>query len=246
MPGNIDDWFKILRQRWGTVPGEVFGEKIEMNRVSRLPEDALVELWRSVRESERSRWRVRGWYHMLYTPLMPGRRVLDFGSGFGIDGIRWAENGAEVVFADIVPANLLVLQKLCAAMKLTLVQFLCVEGLSSMTALSDQSFDVLWAQGSLHNAPFHFMKEEVARLIPKLKVGGRWIQLAYPRERWERDGRPPFTEWGRLTDGEGTPYCEWYDVDKLALLMNPHRFEPLTFFNFHDDDFNWYDLVRRT
>ena len=38
-------------------------------------------------------------------------------------------------------------------------------------------------------------------------------------------GRPPFSEWGKLTDGERTPWVEWYDIEKLKLRLHPGRFE---------------------
>ncbi len=35
-------------------------------------------------------------------------------------------------------------------------------------------------------------------------VGGRWIELAYPKSRWVRDGKMPFDRLGKKTDG-GAP-----------------------------------------
>jgi hypothetical protein len=105
-------------------------------------------------------------------------------------------------------------------------------------------FDVIYAQGSLINLPAALIREEVQRLLDHLPVGGRWVELAYPRERWQRDGSPPFGRWGEKTDGPGTPWVEWYDLDKRLATLAPARFEPVLAFNFHDNDFNWFDLVR--
>lgn len=244
--GLASDWLDRLREKWSEVPGHVFEGRLQSRDLLALGDAELVARWRSVRDRDVAQWDVRGWYHTLYRPLMPGARVLDYGSGFGIDGLTWAEAGASVVFADIVPGNLEVLKRLAAALGLRQVDFLYVHDFSALSALPDESFDVLWAQGSLHNAPFAFMKDEVAHVVPKLEMGGRWIQLAYPRERWLRAGSPPFERWGTMTDGETTPYCEWYDLDKLAALLAPHRFDPVLAFNFHEDEFNWFDLVRRS
>lgn len=82
-------------------------------------------------------------------------------------------------------------------------------------------------------------------MLRHLPVGGRWIELAYPRERWEREGRMPFSEWGKITDGEGTPWMEWYDLDRLRARLRPAEFDVVLHFNFHHDDFNWFDLIRR-
>ncbi|HEY7789473.1 MAG TPA: class I SAM-dependent methyltransferase [Vicinamibacterales bacterium] len=243
---STEEWLHKLRTKWGEVPGHVFEGRLHSRDLLALRDDQLVGRWRSVRDRDVAQWEVRGWYHALYRPLMRGARVLDYGSGFGIDGLTWAEAGASVVFADIVPSNLDVLKRVASALGLGQVEFVHLHDFSALDALADASFDVLWAQGSLHNAPFSFMKREVAQVVPKLKIGGRWIQLAYPKERWMREGAPSFDLWGAMTDGETTPYCEWYDLGKLTALLEPHRFDRILDFNFHGDDFNWFDLVRRS
>src|SRR5260370_943261 len=86
--------------------------------------------------------------------------------------------------------------------------------------------DAVWANGSLHHIPFDEAREECAAILDRLKPGGRWIELAYPRERWVREGSPPFDQWGRLTDGERTPWAEWYDIEKLKLQLDAGRIEP--------------------
>ena len=57
-------------------------------------------------------------------------------------------------------------------------------------------------------------------------------------------GKLPFEKWGEKTDGKGTPWCEWYDLDKLLELLKPAHFNPVLNFDFHNNDFNWFDLVR--
>jgi hypothetical protein len=75
-------------------------------------------------------------------------------------------------------------------------------------------------------------------------VNGRWIELAYPKVRWEREGRLPATEWGERTDG-GAPWIEWHDLQKLEYLFAPASFEVILALEFHSSDFNWFDLIRR-
>ena len=48
------------------------------------------------------------------------------------------------------------------------------------------------------------------KILPHLKPGGHWIELCYPQQRWIREGRLPFTEWGKVTDGERTPWVECF------------------------------------
>lgn len=104
-------------------------------------------------------------------------------------------------------------------------------------------YDVIWACGSLHNAPRAILKQETTELLKHLKVGARWIQLAVPKERWTREGKMPFREWGTRTDG-GAPWEEWYDLEKLLDLLKPAEFKVAKYMNYHNDDFNWFDLIR--
>jgi len=89
------------------------------------------------------------------------------------------------------------------------------------------------------------MKPEYQELLKHLKVGGHWLQLAYPKARWVRDGRPRFAHWGVVTDGEGTPWAEWYDLDKLFGMFAPAKFDVVLYQEFHNQDFNWFDLLYR-
>jgi SAM-dependent methyltransferase len=146
--------------------------------------------------------------------MLRGKQVMDVGSGLGIDCLTLAQAGAKMTFVDITQENLQVLRRLCRAFDLTEVDFYYLEDFSSLDALP-RNFDAIWCQGSMINAPFDFMRRECALLLQHLPVGGRWIELCYPYERWEREGGVPFSKWGEMTDGEGTPWMEWYDLERL-------------------------------
>jgi SAM-dependent methyltransferase len=157
----------------------------------------------------------RGWYHTLYADFMRGKKIMDVGSGFGVDPITFAQHGAKVTFVDLVEANLKVLERLCKIMGLNEVRFVLFEDL----------------------------KPEYQELLRHLKPGGRWLQLAYPKSRWIRDRRPPFSIWGQYTDGPGTPWCEPYDLKKLLSMFEPAKFDVVLYQEFHNCDFNWFDLL---
>jgi len=84
---------------------------------------------------------------------------------------------------------------------------------------------------------------EAQALLEHLPMGGRWIELGYPKSRWEREGRMPFDKWGQKTDG-GAPWIEWHDLEKLRYVLAPANFDVVLDLEFHDSDFNWFDLVR--
>lgn len=243
MPSLVswNDSFSVLRKRWGRVPcdGKM---QLNTNDLLKMPDDQLLDTWKSVvqRDTTGEGYEVRGWYHDIYKRELKGKEVLDVGSGFGIDGISFLMNGAKVTFCDIVESNLKVIERLCALNGL--VASVCyLKDLKALDSLG--AFDVIWCQGSLINAPSDIVKEERHKLVSHLKVGGHWIELAYPKSRWERDGKPPFRIWGEITDGRGTPWMEWYDLQKLlSCLGSP--FKVVRSLEFHNSDFNWFDLVK--
>jgi SAM-dependent methyltransferase len=209
-----------------------------------LSDDALLAEWEKARRDITTgpEFAHRGWYHALYADGMRGKKVLDIGSGFGVDSITFAQHGAKVTFVDLVETNLKVLERLCKSMGIKDVQFQLFQDLDSLRPL-DNDYDVVMAMGSLHHAPVEVMRPEYQELLRHLKVGGRWLQLAYPKSRWVRHGRPPYRMWGGRTDGYGTPWAEWYDLPKLLSMFEPARFDVVLYQEFHDGDLNWFDLL---
>jgi hypothetical protein len=124
------------------------------------------------------------------------------------------------------------------------VEFCYMQDINSLSVLPTD-YDVIWCQGSLINAPFDVIRAEAQELLEHLPLGGRWIELAYPKERWVREGKLTFERWGVRTDG-GAPWIEWYDLEKIRAMLAPSEFDVVLALNFHNDDFNWFDLIRRT
>jgi 2-polyprenyl-3-methyl-5-hydroxy-6-metoxy-1,4-benzoquinol methylase len=240
-----DDPFEHLRRKWSEVPSAT--DRVRSPELLALSDTELVSRWdewlAAVLEGDPSRSRL--WWEILYAPLLMGARVMDFGSGLGFDGIRFAKYAESVTFVDIAASNLEVIKRVARAKGLTNTEFKLIESFESFGSL-DGDYDVVFAIGSLHHAPQRVVRREIDELATRLKVGGRWLQLAYPRERWVREGRLPFSRWGESTDGIGTPWAEWYDASKLLDLFEPREFEVVVTFNWHDDDFNWFDLIRRS
>lgn len=243
-----NDWqepFDTLRTKWVEIPTTRSGRK-RTTDLLRLSDKELLAEWTTCREdiTTGSEFAHRGWYHTLYAESMRGKKLLDVGSGFAIDSITFAQHGAMVSFIDLARSNLEVVQRLCELLSLENTSFTLLEDVESLHAL-DMDYDVIMAMGSLHNAPVGIIKPEVQELVKHLKIGGRWLQLAYPRTRWIRDGRPSFDRWGEVTDGDGTPWVEWYDLPKLLCLLEPACFDVVLCQEFHNSDFIWFDLLYR-
>jgi SAM-dependent methyltransferase len=241
-----DNPFERLRARWSTVPLDVAGERVDSGQLTRLRTPDLVRMWTQARDADDAGFDARGWYRLLYREFIRGKKILDIGCGLAFDSLTWLQAGAKhVTFVDIAETNLAVVERLAAALGVRRrATTLCIADPSDLASLPT-NYDVVMAMGSLHNAPEDVMKPEALELARRLKPGGRWLQLAYPRNRWEREGALPFAEWGELTDGPGTPWEEWYDVPKLLALLEPARFDLVFYCEFHNRDFNWFDLVFR-
>lgn len=245
---NWGNPFETLRSKWVEVPvGSANNEdRRRIDELLALSDDELLALWSKSREimTTGTRFSVRGWYHLLYADVLRGRKVLDVGCGLAFDSITFAQHGAKVTFVDIVQTNLEIVRRLCNILGLTDVGFLYMKDIQALSAL-EPDFDVVLCMGSLHHAPLEIIRAESRELLKRLKIGGRWIQLAYPKKRWVREGRLPFDIWGSFTDGAGTPWAEWYDLPKLLRLLEPAEFDVILYHEFNNGDFNWFDLIRR-
>ncbi len=227
-----------LRDKWREVPqhqGRVFSSDLLL-----LDDKTFFEDWeRNFATYQRS----PRWEQTMYKEFMGGKSVLEIGSGLGYDGTLRLQQGLvkDWTFCDIVESNLQYIERVCRhrglAANFVLIdnEFACFEKLGM--------FDVVWASGSLINVPFQLARTECMKILPHLKPGGRWIELCYPRERWVREGRLPFSEWGKVTDGERTPWVEWYDLVKIKRRLFPAPLKVILDFNFHNASFNWFDLL---
>lgn len=243
MRESWDRYLKILRKRWGEIP--LADQRLKSIELEKMSDEKLLRLWQSGRRDQtegEEGFSLRGWYHALYKPIFRRKKLLDVGSGAGVDGISFAQGGAQVTFLDIVDSNVRLARRLCDILGVKNADFLYLRDARSLEAL-DEDYDVIWCQGSQITAPFDIVQEEDRALIRHLKPNGRWIELGYPKTRWEREGRRPFESWGEATDG-GAPWIEWYDLDKILRRLEPARFRPILYFEFHSSDFNWFDLLR--
>jgi len=237
--------YETLRKRWDAVP--TMTDTFEStNKLNALSDEALVAEWEKARADITTgrEFSHRGWYHALYSEGMRGKKVLDVGCGFAVDSITFAQHGAKLTFVDLVESNLKVVERLCKIMNLPDARFLLLKDVDSLQAL-DSDYDFVMAMGSLHHAPEHVLRPEMRALLGHLKVGGRWLQLAYPKTQWIRHGRPRFRNWGLQTDGPGTPWAEWLDLRKLLSMLEPARFDVVLCQEFHNGDFIWFDLLYR-
>jgi SAM-dependent methyltransferase len=232
-----------LRDKWKTVPAAGPG-RIGTDELLTWSDEALLAFWQEQRRRDTTceGFSIRGWYHALYKDVLKGKRVLDVGAGLGMDAFTFAQAGARMTLLDIAESNVELQRRLGKLLKLD-TQHHWMDYVESLDKLQGP-FDLIFAQGSLINAPLPQMQAQCAKLLRHLPVGGRWVELCYPKERWVREGKLSQDKWGPKTDGPGTPWIEWYDLPKLLQRLSPAKFDVVLAFNFHNDDFNWFDLIR--
>ncbi len=238
--GSLRQTFGILRQKWNEVPAGQM-KRVLSSDLLRWPDGDLLAAWAGFFK-DASIFPRRGWRQTLYRDVFRGKRILDFGCGLAFDTVYYAENGARVTFVDLVESNVEVVRRLCRLKNLTDCEFCFMRDLASLSAL-DGDYDAIYCSGSLINAPLEAIRLEAQALLEHLPVGGRWMELAYPKARWEREGRIPFEKWGEKTDG-GAPWMEWHDLDKVMWYLAPAKFDVVLNLEFHNSDFNWFDLIR--
>ena len=246
-PTDTKAYLETLREKWKTIPFTA-DDRARSSDLIELDDTQLLLQWEKARKAtvdEHSLNDLRGWYQLLYRDWCCGRKIVDIGCGLGIDGLYFAENGASVTFVDIVDTNIELVRRICRLKGIEKTcSFLVMHDAEDLMKL-DRDYDAVMAFGSLMNAPIEVMKPEFEALAACLKPeSGRFIMHSYPKARWEREGSLPFDQWGAKTDGEGTPWAEWYDAGKLLDALKPARFELVYSCEYRRGDMNCIDLVR--
>ncbi|HZT26073.1 MAG TPA: class I SAM-dependent methyltransferase [Pseudolabrys sp.] len=236
--------FSTLAARWHEVP---VGRAERQSLREILPSDdrALLDWWQQRIDglTKNDELFATDWPVHVYGPTFSGKHVIEVGPGIGKHGVPFLLQGARVTFVDVAEETLALIRRICALKKLGNCDFVHLRSQADLTRLP-QNVDAVYANGSLHNAPAHLMKPEFVALAQALRLGGRFIALTYPKIRWQREGELPFDKWGEKTDGPGTPWVEWYDLDKMLAQLAPFTFRSLMSFDLWRGDVNWFDLIK--
>lgn len=239
MNNEIKQLLSANQVKWLTLPaGESRRHVQELIRLNdsdlRSEYEKFVPFW----EKE------RGWEYERYTPFFAGRDVIEIGSGMGYDGITYSERAASWTFCDIIRDNLSLVKRMCNLYGRTNVEFRHLDNLESY--VFPQKYSGLYAHGVLHHVPFAIAQQEVANLNKYLTSGARVVLLMYPYERWEMSGKPDFDKFGTMTDGEGTPWAEYYDEVKIQKLFGSEYALVKTIkWGYQNSEFVNFELVKK-
>ena len=227
-----------LRDKWREVPSTQLGRSYSTDMLE-WSDDRLMEHWEQCRTQVNDPT-MRQW--SKYSGDFSGLEIADVGPGMGFDGIYLSKRGAHITFVDIIEDNLKLLKRICD-LKGVDADYYYIDDLFEFHF--KRKFDVFVAMGSLHHTPFRHMKRQVKAMMRYLKVNGRMFMLTYPKERYIDCGAKDFAEFGRKTDGDRTPWAEWYDDEKIKALLGPDfRLNWSTNFGEVSTNFNWFDLTK--
>lgn len=234
--------FDLLRQSSRQVPAGLY-DRADTAKLLALADWELRDFSDAV-ASETSAgpgYAHRGWYQDLYREQFRGKRVLEIGGGGGIDALHFIRHGAIWHFAEFSPSNLTLIRRLLDIFGLSCDGMTQIEDMGSLDRIPGD-FDFIFCNGAMIHLPFAVARLATARLAAHLKPAGRWIERGYTRERWVREGRLPFDDWGKLTNGPDTPWAEWCDIDRLRERFAPLAATPILAFAYRDNDDAWFDL----
>ena len=239
---NQNEWFTKLQTKWQEIPQDISGERIMSSELLKLSDKEINDWYDEIVINDKA---VREIFEKDLYEKYKGKNILDVGSGMGNSSIQFALHGAKITFLDLVEDNLNVILKIMNYKGLE-GTYRCMTEIEDIDTLPNQHYDYIFCCGSLMNAPKPFMVREMELLEHKLKCYGEFHILSYPKQRWLNCGSPPFEEFGKMTDGERTPYCEWYDGEKFLNLLSQtgckQQYEIISEYNFQNDDFNWIEI----
>lgn len=205
------DILKSNLEKWQTLPAGKWRRKV--TDLNALEDAELIEAY----DSFRTLWdEERGWEHERYSEIFKGRDVLEVGSGLGYDALTMSGSASTWTCADILQVNLDFVSRMAVLKNADNISTQLLEDVTNHNF--GQKFSGFYAHGVLHHIPFKTARSQMENISRHLVSGAKAVFLMYPKERWEHAGKPPFETFGIGTDGEGTPWAEWYDEDKIIKL----------------------------
>jgi hypothetical protein len=203
---------KKNKEKWKQLP--TGNHRIHVSEILRYSDNKLLNFF----FNQKILWdKIEKWEIERYSKILAGKNVLEIGPGFGYHGIEMAKFVKKWTFADINRENLIIIKRLCELLNIKNVDFQYIENI--FTHNYKETFSAFYAHGVLLNIPFDMAKKEFENIDNFLESKSFLMFLMYPRERWEAYGKPSFEEFGKLTDGEDTPWVEYYDFEKMKELL---------------------------
>jgi SAM-dependent methyltransferase len=211
---DMNDGSKVIEnnlKKWETLPAG--GHRKNVIELMNMVDSQLLDFYRECIyfwENE------RGWDYKIYSDLFKNKSVLELGSGLGYDGIIYSRSVRKWTFTDIVPINIEFIKRITMLLNIKNVNYQFIDDIFNHNF--KEMFEAFYAHGVLHHVPFKIAQKEFININKYLNSNSLAVFLMYPYERWEICGKPDFNDFGRMTDGENTPWAEYYDEKKIKEL----------------------------
>ena len=154
--------FRIQNEKWNIIPGDESKIRPNSHELLKLSDKDLLKKFDHFILEDKSNYRTE--YRRKYILGRNYKKILDLGCGLGRDGIFLAERGYEVTFADIIPSNIKLIQKICKLKKLN-CKFKLIQSYEDYGSLG--IFDLILAMGSLHHMPKKVTKKNYTNNVQK-------------------------------------------------------------------------------
>jgi SAM-dependent methyltransferase len=169
---------------------------------------------------ERNRYGgVRNWENLWRETLgldsTHGKKVHDYGCGFGIEALQFCRSGNSVHVSDIFPSNIQAAER--------------VLRISGYEPLPKCKVDIFYSNGVLHHSPK--IREILKEAVENLNPGGEIRLLLYSDKAWtwatnaplpgiteDISKHPAFQRFTRVMDEAGD-YADWYNQEKLEMRV---------------------------
>ena len=238
--GFEKNMFQIQKKKWNIIPGDANKIRPNTQELLKLSDTDLLNKFDQFTSEDKFNYRTE--YRNKYILGKNYKKILDLGCGLGRDGIFLAEKGFEVTFADIIPSNIKIIERICKLKKLN-CKFKLIQSYEDYGALG--TFDLILAMGSLHHMPIKITKKIIDIMFKNFESNKtQFLILAYPYERWKNDGCLPFRFWGSRTDGNA-PWTEYFTLDKISFIFSKN-FKLIEQYNYKDEFIYFYLTITKS
>jgi SAM-dependent methyltransferase len=204
-----------MRQDWRYIPQDgvcYLNSEVFLT----WPDEKVLEF---IKQFEAVRYHIRGWrnWNNLWRSTLGldtthGKRILDYGSGYGIEALQFCRSGNRVTLSDIFPSNVAAAERMLK--------------LSGYEPARDKIFDIFYSNGVLHHTPE--IRGILEKHVKALAPDGEVRLLLYTDLAWTAvTGQPVppadsdvreskyFETFVAGMDASGD-YADWYNREKLA------------------------------
>lgn len=215
--------WETQRAEWERLPVDDLGE-YQTGPELDLMSDFELRVWTGKFERVRyTGWRNCGnlWRQHMGLDECHGR-VLDYGSGCGIEALQYARSGNQVSLADINSGSLAFAQRVLHVHGYQAQSAVVVEEPGLLPSVPDGWFDMVVMNGVLHHIPDPL--PSVTEVHRVLRPGGQFRVMVYTDMYWrlvtgseppeDVEGHPQRELFVRATDPVGD-WADWYDGDRL-------------------------------